>query len=181
MKKNFIRSAVATLLFMLVLGFTASTTVQAATSKPGVVKNLKKVKANKNSIKISFKKVKGAAGYQILIYQKIPKGTSSPQTPLVYAKKTKNTTYTIKNLMPGNTYTIKVRAYNKKGVYGKKASVKIKTTGARSLDIVCSSCGVSVPYYKGNKKGWDYASWLAEHIKAVYEVHGERHCGFVIW
>lgn len=178
-KKIVAMTAVLCLAFTCISVAYISSVNQAATSKPGAVKGLKKVKANKNSIKISFKKVKGASGYQILIYQKIPKGTSSPQTPLVYAKKTKKTTYTIKNLMPGNTYTIKVRAYNKNGAYGKKASVKTKTTGPRSLELVCNSCGVSVPYYNNGKIG--YGKWLAEHIHSVWEVHNETHAGSTHW
>ncbi len=115
-------------------GAKASTKVK----KPGQVKGLKKVKLRTysslgrkvSSAKISFKKVKGATGYQILIYDKKVKGC---QTPLLYEKNTKKTTYTINNMIHGLTYTIKVRAYTKdkkrKLVYVKKATIKIKTHG----------------------------------------------------
>lgn len=182
-----LRKKIVAMTAVLILAFTCisvayiSSVNQAATSKPGDVKKLKKVKATKNSIKISFKKVKGAAGYQILIYERVPDDGYPRLTPLVYAKTTKKTTYTIKNLMPGHKYTIKVRAYNKNKVYGKKASVKINTTGARSLDIVCNSCGASVPYYRGNHSGWDYTHWMAEHSNAVWEVLGESHGGGTMW
>ena len=181
-KKIVAMAAVLFLTFTCISVAYVSSVNQAATSKPGAVKGLKKVKANKNSIKISFKKVKGASGYQILVYERVPKDTPSIQTPLVYAKTTKNTTYTIKNLVPGCNYTIKVRAYNKKKVYGKKVSIKASTTGRWSGNcIVCNSCGVSVPYYRGNKAGWDYGHWVAEHDKAVREVLGESHGGEMYW
>lgn len=181
-----LRKKIVAMTAVLILAFTCisvayvSSVNQAATSKPGAVKGLKKVKANKNSIKISFKKVKGAAGYQILIYEKIPKGTSSPQTPLVYMKTTKKTTYTIKNLVPGCNYTIKVRAYNKNKAYGKKASVKANTTGKWAGNcIVCGSCGASVPYYNNGHIGYD--KWLAEHVKSVWDELGEYHSGEMYW
>ena len=43
----------------------------AKVKKPGQVKGLKKVKVGKSSVKIKFNKVKGAFGYQILIYQRM--------------------------------------------------------------------------------------------------------------
>lgn len=180
-----LRKKIVAMTAVLILAFTCisvayiSSVNQAATSKPGVVKNLKKVKATQRSIKIKFNKVKGVKGYQILIYQKIPKGTPSIQTPLMYAKKTTKTTYTIKNLAPGYQYTIKVRAYNKNGEYGKFKSIKIKTTGKQRWELVCNSCGVSVPYYNNGKKGYD--KWMAEHVKAVWNELGEYHGGTTHW
>lgn len=178
-KKIVAMTAVLFLTFTCISVAYISSVNQAATSKPGAVKGLKKVKANKNFIKISFKKVKGAAGYQILVYERVP--DDAPQTPLVYAKTTKKTTYTIKNLVPGCKYTIKVRAYNKNKAYGKKASVKANTTGKWAGNcIVCGSCGASVPYHKNDKPG-NYTLYLAEHHKAVREVLGEWHGGCMLW
>lgn len=58
----------------------------AKAKKPGQVKNLKKVKLRTysslgrkiSSVKIKFNKVKGATGYQILIYDKKVKGCQTP-------------------------------------------------------------------------------------------------------
>lgn len=173
----------ALLAFMVLaaVSVSAGAVNKAETNKPGAVKNLKKVKVTKNSIKVKYKKVKGAAGYQILIYEKVKDCGYTRKTPLVYAYETKKTTYTIKNLMPGHQYTVKVRAYNKDGIYGKKASVKSNTKGSREVKIICNSCGVSLPSYNGNKQGWDYTAYLANHIKSARDVHKEVHCGFVIW
>lgn len=128
--------------------------VSSKVKKPGKVTGLKKMKTsctwdnyrNVSSVKISFKKVKGATGYQVLIYQGKAKGRA---TPLVYAKNTKKTTYTIKNLVPSRTHTIKVRAY-KKGkngvVYGKTSSIKVKTPGQmKGCYYICRACLATIP------------------------------------
>lgn len=146
------------------------------TKKPGQVKGLKKVKLRTysslgrkvSSAKISFKKVKGATGYQILIYDKKVKGC---QTPLLYEKNTKKTTYTIKNMIPGLTYTIKVRAYtkDKKGklVYGKTASIKVKTPGrVKGFYYVCNHCVAVMPPMDDCR---------VDHMHSVKKVHGELH------
>lgn len=144
--------------------------------KPGQVKGLKKVKLrtysslgrNISSAKITFKKVKGATGYQILIYQSRIKGC---QTPLLYEKTTKKTTYTIKNLIPNMKYTIKVRAYTKgkKGqiIYGKTTSIKAKMPGRmKGLYYVCNHCVLPMP---------PTDDCLIEHMDSVDKVHGELH------
>lgn len=82
--------------------------------------------------------------------------------------------------MPGCKYTVKVRAY-KDGVYGKFKSIKANTLGSWGRGIVCNSCGAVFPYYEGNKPGWDYTHWVAEHSKAVQEVLGEHHAGTLFW
>ncbi len=150
----------------------------AKVKKPGQVKGLKKVKTsckwdgyrNDSSIKIRFNKVKGAIGYQILIYQKKIKGL---RTPLVYAKTTKNTTYTIKGLTPGGNHTIKVRAYTKgkhgKIIYGKTKTIKVKTSGEKKgLYFVCNTCAAIM---SGNMLR------MNEHCESVYKVCKETHAG----
>lgn len=179
-KRVIVVAALLTIMASAIIGVSISKNTMADVNKPGVVKNLKKVKVTKNSIKVKYKKAKGADGYQILIYERTPSDRYSRQTPLVYAFTTKKTTYTIKNLMPGCKYTVKVRAY-KDGNYGKFKSVKANTPGNWSSGIVCNSCGVVLPYYEGNKPGWDYTSYVAEHSKAVREVLGENHCGELYW
>lgn len=171
-------TALLAIMVLAAVSVSAGTVSSAAPTKPAKVKNLKRVKVTKNSVKVKYKKAKGAAGYQILIYERVQKIDHPTQTPLVYAFDTKKTTYTIKHLVPGHKYTVKVRAYNKEGVYGKMASVKANTTGKRELTYACNSCRVFVPY---NGSGYGYDLYMAEHSKAVRDVLGERHCGETLW
>lgn len=132
-------------------------TKAAKVKKPGQVKGLKKVKISTKyykkekgklncqaicSAKIKFSKVKGATGYQVLVYRI---DNTGDLTPLVFEFNTKKTTYTIKNLVPTLRYNIKVRAYTKgkdgKVVYGKEKSLKIKTPGEmRGCYFTCNAC-----------------------------------------
>lgn len=160
---------------------TPKSTAKATTKvkKPGQVKGLKKVKEyckwdgyrNISYVKIKFNKVKGATGYQVLIYQTYRE--PGHQTPLVYAKTTKKTSYTIKNLVPAVRYTIKVRAYTKakngKVVYGKFKSIKFKTGGKKKGQYyTCGSCAAAQP---GNM------NIMNDHVMSVYKIHKEIHAG----
>ena len=169
LKNNTMVSIVVIIVFALLLTSAAAVINQsnaeinenekAASSKmkkPGKVTGLKKMKTsctwdgyrNVSSVKISFKKVKGVTGYQVLIYQRdVPKGY---KTPLLYAKNTKKTTYTIKDMVPNHRYTIKVRAYkkDKKGkiTYGKISSIKVKTPGQmKGQYYTCGTCITAMP------------------------------------
>lgn len=100
---------------------TASTTVK----KPAKVKikSIKNVK--KKKIRLTLKKIKTAAGYQI-------RWSDNKKFKGYWQKTTKKTKYTIKGLDKNTRYYVKVRAYVKNGnkkLYGswsKKKSVKIK-------------------------------------------------------
>ena len=159
----------------------------AKVKKPGQVKGLKKVKISTKyykkekgklncqaicSAKIKFSKVKGATGYQVLVYR--TNKLHSNRTPLVFEYNTKKTTYTIKNLVPDLKYTIKVKAYTKgkdgKVVYGKATSLKIKTTGEKKgYYFSCNSCGACMPAN---------GHLLAKHGDDVYKLHKELHAGY---
>ncbi|GFI30417.1 hypothetical protein IMSAGC013_01807 [Lachnospiraceae bacterium] len=191
MKKKSLRIVIVLLLFATVFmpffkidtnaapakGETVTKAVKV--KKPGQVKGLKKVKEyckwdgyrNISYVKIKFNKVKGATGYQVLIY----KTHREPgyQTPLVYAKTTKKTSYTINNLLPDVRYTVKIKAYTKgkngKIVYGKVKSIKFKTGGKKKgLYYTCDSCVAAQP---GNM------NIMLEHVKSVYKIHKEIHAG----
>ncbi|MEH2941319.1 hypothetical protein VSQ32_00205 [Lachnospiraceae bacterium KK002] len=190
MKKKRIRMMVVlvvlAILLMPVTGMethaaTPKSTIKATTKvkKPGQVKGLKKVKEsckwdgyrNISYVKIKFNKVKGATGYQVLIY----KTHREPgyQTPLLYAKTTKKTTYTINNLVPDYRYTVKIKAYTKgkngKIVYGKVKSIKFKTGGRKKGQYyTCGSCCTGMP---GNMNR------ITEHGDAVAKIHKELHAG----
>lgn len=191
MKKNTIISIVMVLVFAstLTVAVAVSTLTQPGAAptenskktttkvnKPAQIKGLKKVKVGKSSVKIKFNKVKGAFGYQILIYERI-KADGFHKTPIVFYKNTKKTTYTIKNLMPGLPYKIKVRAYRKdkngKVVYGKLKSINVNTIGKiNQTYIVCNTCIVAVP--NGNVH--------AEHYKSARKIHNEVHAGYtIVW
>lgn len=187
MKKKSLKMVVVLLLFTVLFVPFSKVETHAATQKkstakvkkPAQVKGLKKVKEyckwdgyrNISYVKIKFNKVKGATGYQVLIYQTYRE--PGHKTPLVYAKTTKKTSYTIKNLVPAVRYTIKVRAYTKgkngKIVYGKFKSIKFKTGGRKKGQYyTCGSCAAIQP---GNMNR------ITEHGNAVYKIHKEIHAG----
>lgn len=92
--------------------------------KPGKVKNLSVKNLKGKKIKVTFKKVSKATGYQIVY---------STNKSFKNAKKVKvkKTSYTIKKLKKGKTYYVKVRAYRKVngttyyGTYNTVGKIKI--------------------------------------------------------
>lgn len=133
--KNYIKKLVCGVLAAAVLATGVPvTTVPAATTAtsatPGqevAVKKPSKVacKTTKNSVKVTIKKVAGAAGYQVQ-YATNKKMTSGKKTVT-----TKKTTYTVKKLKAKTTYYVRVRSYkivNGKKVYSKWTSAKKVTT-----------------------------------------------------
>lgn len=91
-----------------------------ASYKPGKVKTISAKNVKGKKIKVTFKKVSKATGYQIVY------ATNSKFTKAVKIK-TKKNTYTLKKLKKGKTYYIRVRAYRKvngKVYYGKYSATK---------------------------------------------------------
>ena len=85
------------------------------------------VAAKNDSVKVTIKKVAGAAGYEVQYStsKKFTKKTTKSKT-------TKKTSYTVKSLKDKTTYYVRVRAYkldkNGKKVYSKWTSTtKVKT------------------------------------------------------
>ncbi len=174
------RSAMALLFAICMIAFVAmdAFSVKAA-SRPATVKNVKVVKTTEGTVKVKFKKVKGAEHYRVLIYQDVDyskyKYPDRFDTPLVYAPKTKKTTYTIKNLTGGTKYTVKVLAY-KNGQYSKMSKgAKCKTKGALHRNIVCNECAAYIPYYEGNDPDKDYTYYKMLHGRATEEFLSHRH------
>ena len=167
------RSAMALLFAICMIAFVAmdAFSVKAA-SRPATVKNVKVVKTTEGTVKVKFKKVKGAEHYRVLIYQDVD---YSLDTALVYAPKTKKTTYTIKHLTGQTNYTVKVLAY-KNGQYSKMSKgAKCKTKGVKRLQIVCNECRARIPYYKGNDPDKDYRYYKMLHGEATAEFCGHYH------
>jgi len=93
-------------------------------AKPGKVKIKSAVSKKKKTVKVSWKKVSKAKGYQIMLAtnKKMKKGKK-----LITVNGAKVTTKTIKKLKRKTTYYVKIRAFNKKGKvksYGKWSSIK---------------------------------------------------------
>lgn len=105
----------------------ASTTLYAQwtkIAKPAKVKSLALKSTKSGQLKVSYKKVTGAAGYQI-VYSANKKFTSSSTKKILTVSKNK----TLKKLKTGRKYYIRVRAY-KTGAMGEKiygSYSKIKT------------------------------------------------------
>jgi hypothetical protein len=92
---------------------------------------LKKIKANKNSIAITWKKVKdkGIKGYEI---QSSTDKNFKNNVKSVVIKNTKTTSKTIKKLKSGKKYYVRIRTYKKVGVnktysnWSKTKNIKVK-------------------------------------------------------
>ncbi|MCI9427993.1 MAG: hypothetical protein HFI81_09625 [Eubacterium sp.] len=175
------RSAMALLFAICMIAFVAmdAFSVKAA-SRPATVKNVKVVKTTEGTVKVKFKKVKWAEHYRVLIYQD-DQPTKYPEaldTALVYAPKTKKTTYTIKHLTGQTNYTVKVLAY-KNGQYSKMGKgAKCKTKGVKRLQIVCNECRARIPYYKGSDPNKSYRYYMGLHGDATAEFcSGYHFCG----
>ena len=107
----------------------AATATDATPEQEVTVKKPAKatVAAKNDSVKVTIKKVAGAAGYEVQYStsKKFTKKTTKSKT-------TKKTSYTVKSLKDKTTYYVRVRAYkldkNGKKVYSKWTSTtKVKT------------------------------------------------------
>ena len=131
--KNNLRKHIAMILtfamIMSIIPAFGTYDVNAAT-RPRKVRSIK-LKAKSKSIKVKWKKVRGAKGYQVRYCSK---------KSMVGAKKVKTTKLkkTISKLKAGTRYYVQVRAYKKKGkkrVYGKwskKKSVVTKKVNSKA-------------------------------------------------
>lgn len=78
-----------------------------ALTKPRKASKLSTTSVTETSVSLSWKKAKGASGYEIYKYDVIAKGW-------VALKKTTSQEMTVNNLSPGTDYTFAVRSYYKK-------------------------------------------------------------------
>ncbi len=120
----------------------AAITAEAADKAPAKVTSVKASALTDTTAKLSWKKVSGAKGYRIYVYDKTAKKYKKLAT-LSGGK----TSYTLKGLKEGTSYKYKVRAYKKangKTNWGKSSaavSVKAKSytpakvTGVAATDI----------------------------------------------
>lgn len=97
-----------------------------------------------NGLKISWKAVDNADGYQLSV-------ASKKDGEYTTVQKTTSKSYTQKNLNEGTTYYYKVRAYTKlsngKTVYGSWSAVKSQTTGHRIMGSGSVTVEQMVKYY----------------------------------
>lgn len=94
-------------------------------AKPKRVKGVK-IKASRKALSVSWTKVKGAKGYQVVAATN-RKFTKNKRTVAV-----SGTSKKLKGLRPGKKYYVKVRAYNRSGkkkIYGAFSAVKVKKVG----------------------------------------------------
>ena len=101
--------------------------IKSAITKPAKVSGLSVKNQKGKQLKVSYKKVSGATGYEIQ-YSTSNSFTASKTKTI----KTKKTSYTIKKLKKGKNYYVRVRAYKTKdgntakGSYSSKKKIKIK-------------------------------------------------------
>lgn len=140
-----------------------STTKPAPTTKPvptttkpapkptvGNVKGLKKVSKNTDSIKITWKKVKGATGY-VVYCRNVDNSNSFRKVSVQLA-----TNLTIKNIPAATPYYVKVAAYvnkNGKSYIGNYSLLRTSTQPAavKNLKVVSASKNIKLTWNKSNK------------------------------
>lgn len=102
--------------------------VLTAITGPGKVQQVKSSSVGSNSLKLSWKKVSGASGYQIYRYNKAKKKYEK----IAEIKGSSTVRYSDKSLKNNSTYQYKVRAYKKAGTtqvngsFSEAVSVKTK-------------------------------------------------------
>ena len=136
---------ILTLLTILTVGMTMLLPTEAsAASRPAKVKSLKVARQSYNSLKVSWKKVKSAKGYQI--YRATKKSGKYKKVKTI--KKAKTVSWTNKKLTTGKRYYYKVRAIrgSRKGSFSAKKSgvpTLSKTSGVRASATSSSAIKVS--------------------------------------
>ncbi len=122
----------------------------SSTSKPGKT-TLKKSKATYSTIKLTWKKVSGASGYQIQRYSTSKKKYVTVKT----IKEGSTTSYTNKHLNSATTYKYRIRAYktsNGKKTYGSwSGTLKAKT----GKSVSGKTTGTNVAIRKGADTSYD--------------------------
>ena len=121
-------SVVVTLVLAMTI-FVSFNTETFALSKPGKVKTVSAKAVSADSVKLSWKKVSGASGYQIY------KVTKSGSKKFATVKSASKKTITIKKLKPDTKYTYKVRAFKKYKKSGKTRTIYGKFSNKVSITL----------------------------------------------
>lgn len=148
--------------------------------KPTVAKvtNLKATTASMTSVNLTWSKVSGASGYQIVKY------TDGKWTHVAYTTKT---TYTVTNLKSGTTYPLGVRAYRTVGKtkmfgsyvtlkytagVGQVSGLKFSAYDYKSATItwnkMSGATGYQVYKYDYSNKGWKYVKKITNASTVKY-------------
>lgn len=139
MKKFWKRKILLLSAVLLIIGcMSAPMAAHAASKKPGQVKKVTMKAVSCTSVKISWKKVKGAKGYRI--YRAASKNGKYKKI-----KTTKGTSYTNTKLSSGKRYYYKVRAYSGSKT-GKYSAAKSAVTKSHSWKRVAATGHYNTKY-----------------------------------
>lgn len=168
MRRRKLATAVLALFTVVTIGTTMILPTQAsAASRPAKVKSLKVSSTGYNSLKVSWKRVKNAKGYQV--YRATKKNGKYKRVKTI--KKGKTVSWTNKKLTTGKRYYYKVRAYKgkQKGSFSAKKSgvpkltktsgVKASTTSSSAIKISWKKTSGATGYqvYRATSKSGSYS------------------------
>lgn len=114
---------------------TTPVTETVKVTKPSKVQDVKVLKNGYNSLKVTWKKVDGAAKYEVY------RSTTGKSGSFVLKKTTTGTSYTNTGITCGKTYYYKIRAVNSKGKgsFSSVKSGKVQPATAKITTIKCIS------------------------------------------
>ena len=136
------KKSLSVILAVIIIICTLVTPLSVMAANVGTVKGVKVVSTTTTSVKIKWKKVKGATGYQVYYSTKKNSNYKIGKT----IKKGKTVSATVKSLKSNKKYYFKVRAVKKKskGKFSKPISAKTKKKTvkiAKTVDAVAAYLG----------------------------------------
>lgn len=183
--------------------YSSYSSILGSTTKPGKVTGLKVSTQGSSQIKLSWKKVRGASGYQIYRYN-----NSQKKYEIVAA--VTNTSFTDKKLKAGCRYRYKVRAYRKNGSLtaagiftgelsgvtkpGKVTGLKVSTQSSSQIKLnwkkVRGASGYQIYRYNKSKKKYEKIAeirsgsaisyrdkFLKKNTKYMYKIRAYKKTG----